>query len=65
MKLTTTVKLTKEEIGQILTDYFVAKGMSVDNMAFNMKTVCTGYGISEMDEIVFDGISFNTELKVP
>ena len=63
MTIKSTAKLSQKEIAAILKEYFESKGMTVDNLTFNMSTICTGYGMSERDEKVFDGVTFDTTIE--
>lgn len=63
MTIKSTAKLSKEEIGAFLKEHLESQGFSVSNLAFNMKTICTGYGMSERDELVFDGVTFDTIIE--
>lgn len=62
MKIQSTAYLSKEEVAEILKQHLESKGFTVENLAFEMGTITTGYGYSERDEKVFKGVSFKTEI---
>jgi hypothetical protein len=65
MTIKSTAKLSKQEIGAILTEYLKQKGFTVENLDFVMKTHCS-YGMDERDErdeLIFDGVTFDTILE--
>lgn len=62
MKIQSTAHLSAEEAAEIIKQHLESKGFTVKNLSFEMGTITTGYGLSERDEKVFKGISFETEI---
>ena len=52
-----TINLSTDEIKEIIVDYLSKEGYNttVDNVTFNVQTVCTGYGLMESYNYVLDG----------
>lgn len=63
MTIKSTATLSPEEVKKILKDHLTKEGFSVSNLDFKLSTIATGYCFSERDELVFDGVTFDTILE--
>lgn len=52
-----TIDLSTDDIKQIIVDYLIKEGFNttIDNVNFNIRSLCTGYGLMESYSYVLDG----------
>ena len=62
MKLNAMIEVEPSEIEKLVKDYVEKEtGRIVKNVTFNVKSICTGYGMAETYEEVFSGCMVNLE----
>ena len=65
IKKNITINLSPDNIKQIIYDYLTNDGycLALDNISFDTKEECSGFGVAESYRTVFSGCSVNCEEK--